>query len=208
MIHIVTRDNRRLFHHALMEMHRQRKEVFVDRMGWGLGDSVGLEIDQFDSAEAVYLIELTSEGHVMQSARLLATTQPHLMSELFGVLCDAGAPRSPQIWEASRFCPAPDTPKGAERREMLARMIAAILETAILFGVEQVSFVASAALAPLAANAGWRVTPLGSKRRIGRERLVAMLADVTSDGLATVRRRHGIAGPLTRFADAGLARAA
>ena len=47
MIQIITRDNRRLFHHALMEMHRQRKQVFIDRMHWRLSESMGLEIDEF-----------------------------------------------------------------------------------------------------------------------------------------------------------------
>jgi len=35
-----------------------------------------------------------------------------------------------------------------------------------------------------------------------------MLADVTSDGLASVRARSGLSGPVTRFADAALPRAA
>jgi N-acyl-L-homoserine lactone synthetase len=208
MIQIITKENRRLFHHALMEMHRQRKQVFIDDMGWRLDESMGLEIDQFDSEEATYLIETGDDGAVLQSARLLPTAAPHLLSEVFAELCPEGAPRSPYIWEASRFCPAPDTPKGPPRRVLLGRMIAAILETSILFGIEQVSFVASAALAPLAAGAGWRVKALGPRRRVGRERLTAMLADATSEGLWEVRARHALSGPITRFADAGLARAA
>ena len=208
MIQIITRDNRRLFHHALMEMHRQRKQVFIDRMNWRLSESMGLEIDEFDSEEAMYLIDVDANGDVQQSARLLPTLSPHLMSEVFAKLCDDGPPRSARVWEASRFCPAPTIAKGAPRRELLARMIAGILETSILFGIEKVSFVAGAALAPLAAQAGWNVCALGPKQRLGRERLIAMLADVTSDGLAAVRQRARLTGPVTRFADAGLARAA
>ncbi|MEQ1818927.1 MAG: acyl-homoserine-lactone synthase [Terricaulis sp.] len=208
MIQIITRDNRRLFHHALMEMHRQRKQLFIDRMQWRLNESMGLEIDEFDSEEATYLIDVDPSGAVRQSARLLPTLAPHLMSEVFAELCDGGPPRSAHVWEASRFCPAPDTPKGGPRRDLLARMIAGILETSILFGVQKVSFVAGAALAPLAAQAGWNVRALGAKQRVGRERLTAMLADVTSDGLAAVRQRARLSGPVTRFADAGLARAA
>ncbi len=208
MIQIITRDNRRLFYHALMEMHRQRKQVFIDRMQWRLSESMGLEIDEFDSEEATYLVDVDAHGAVLQSARLLPTLAPHLMSEVFAQLCAEGPPRSAHVWEASRFCPAPSTPKGAPRRELLARMIAGILETSILFGIEKVSFVAGAALAPLAAQAGWSVRALGAKQRVGRERLIAMLADVTSEGLAAVRQRARLTGPVTRFADAELARAA
>ncbi len=204
MIQIVTSENRRLFHHALLEMHEQRKVVFIDRMRWRLEESAGLEIDAFDSAEAIYLLETDERGRVRQSARLLKTSAPHLMSEVFPQLCPDGVPRGASVWEATRFCPAPDVAAGAPRRQCLGRMIAAIMEAAILFGVGQVSFVAGAALAPSARDAGWDVRPLGPQMRIGRERLVAMLATISLEGLARVRARHGLSGPLTRYADTSM----
>jgi N-acyl-L-homoserine lactone synthetase len=208
VIQIISAQNRRLFHHALIEMHRQRRELFIEGMGWNLKAEAGLEIDRFDSADAIYLIETDEQGAVTQSARLLPTLRPHLLSEIFPHLCTDGPPCSERIWEATRFCPAPQTPKGAPRRTALARMIAAIMETAILFGVEEVSFVAGAALAPLARNAGWEVRALGPLTRIGRERLVAMSAAIDSAGLARVRALNGLTGPLTRYADAEFRRAA
>ena len=147
-------------------------------------------------------------GAVIQSARLLATDHPHVLGDVFPQLCAEAPPRASQIWEASRFCPAPSVAKGAPRRQCLGRMIAAILEVGILFGFEHVSFVASAALAPLAERAGWSVRRLGEMKRIGRERLVAMLAEVSSDGLTQVRRANGLTGPITRFADPSHRRAA
>ena len=57
MIYIVSAENRRRFHHLLTEMHRQRKAVFIDKLKWRLDHSAGLEIDCYDSAEAIYLIE-------------------------------------------------------------------------------------------------------------------------------------------------------
>ena len=208
MINIITAENRHCFHHVLTEMHRQRKQLFIDQMGWRLADIAGLEMDDYDSSEAVYLVETGDDSAVLQSARLLPTQTPHLLNDVFPALCENGPPRSETIWEASRFCPAPDTPKGPPRRQLLMRMIAAILETSILFGVEGVTFVASAALAPLARNAGWEVTPLGAPQRIGRERLTAMLARVTSAGLQRVRAVNGRTGPLTRYADINARRAA
>ncbi|HEX8903099.1 acyl-homoserine-lactone synthase [Vitreimonas sp.] len=208
MIQIITRENRALFHHALTEMHRQRRRLFIDEMGWGLAEIAGLEIDQFDSEDAIYLIEMNARGEVLQSARLIPTTRPHMLSEKFASLCSTAPPSSPAIWEASRFCPAPETPKGAPRRRLLARMIAAILETGLLFGMERVTFVASAALAPLARTAGWRVHALGPVVRAKRDRLAAFAAEISADGLAMVRARNQFDAPLTRHADTGLKRAA
>ncbi|MBL8544306.1 MAG: hypothetical protein JNJ63_10920 [Hyphomonadaceae bacterium] len=192
-----------------MEMHRQRKAVFIDQLGWRLEESAGLEIDGYDSAGAVYLIEADApRAPISVSARLLPTTQPHLLGEIFPQLCSEPPPAGPAVWEATRFCPAPGTPNGAPRRAMLGRIIAGIMETGLLFGIEQVTFVASAALAPLAARAGWTVRALGPEQGRGRERLRAFAAEIDSVGLRRVRARHDLSGPLTRFMPADLAQAA
>ncbi|HRK65526.1 MAG TPA: acyl-homoserine-lactone synthase, partial [Terricaulis sp.] len=108
MIHIVTAENRRQFHHALTEMHRQRKAVFIDELNWRLEESAGLEIDAYDSAEAIYLIEADApRAPISASTRLLATTRPHLLSDVFPQLCAERPPCGPHVWEATRFCPAP-----------------------------------------------------------------------------------------------------
>lgn len=208
MIHIITQDNRRFYRHALTEMHRQRSVVFIEHMRWQLSAPEGLEIDAFDAEDAIYLIESDhARAPVRASVRLLPTQRPHLLGEVFSDLCAGGAPRGPRIWEASRFCPAPDTPKGAPRRALLAAMIAGIMETGILFGIEQVTFVASAALAPCARDVGWQVAQLGPAQRFGRERLTAWAAEISSEGLRAVRERNRLSGPVIRF-DAPLPQAA
>lgn len=209
MIHIVTADNRRHYHHALMEMHRQRKEVFIDQMKWRLEESAGIEIDAYDCAEAIYLIEaFAPRAQVTGSARLLQTDQPHLLSDHFRFLCDDEPPAGPEVWEATRFCPAPDTAPGQPRHELLARMIAGIMETALIFGIERVTFVSSAALTPLALNVGWDVQALGASRRVGRDRLTAFVATINQRGLKTVRMRNDIRAPVTRFLSGELTQAA
>ena len=208
MINIISRENRHLFHHTLMEMHAQRKQVFIDQLCWPLEECAGIEMDAFDGESTLYLIETAPDGAVVCSARLLPSMCPHLLGEVFEHICMQGAPRSDTIWEASRFCPAPETSKGQERRDMLMRMIAAIMEASILFGMEQVTFVAGAALARLARKAGWDVELLGPMQRVGRERLTAMIAHATSAGLNRVRSLNGLEGPVTRYADPALSRAA
>lgn len=208
MIQIITSENRTLFRQALTQMHLQRKRLFIDEMRWPLTEVAGLEIDQFDSEEAIYLIEFGPRGEVLQSARLLPTTRPHLLSHVFPYLCADGAPTSPTIWEASRFCPAPATPKGEPRRALLGKMIAAILETGLIFGIERVTFVASAALTPLTLSAGWSVSALGQTRRAKRDRLTAFAAEISAEGLARVRAHYALQRPVTRHADPEFARAA
>jgi N-acyl-L-homoserine lactone synthetase len=87
-------------------------------------------------------------------------------------------------------------------------MIAGIMETGLIFGIEKVCFVASAGLAPLAVNVGWTVQALGPAHGKGRQRLRAFLAEIDVAGLREVRRRNGLKGPLTRYTPADFARAA
>ncbi|MBX9745683.1 MAG: hypothetical protein K2X34_02195 [Hyphomonadaceae bacterium] len=209
MIHIITAENRRHYHHALMEMHRQRKRVFIDQMKWRLEESAGIEIDAYDCPEAIYLIEADApRAPVTGSARLLPTDRPHLLGDHFRFLCDGAPPAGADVWEATRFCPAPETAPGQARHDLLARMIAAIMETALIFGIEKVTFVSSAALTPLAARAGWDAQPLGVARRVGRDRLTAFVAAIDQRGLRRVRERAGLSGPVTRFLGSELIQAA
>src|SRR5689334_18955978 len=190
-------------------MHRQRKRIFIDELNWRLHETAGIEIDAFDCLDAIYLIETdTPRGVVTGSVRLLPTDRPHLLGDVFSHLCSGTPPAGAQIWEATRFCPAPATPKGEERRRLLLRMIAAIMETSLLFGIERVTYVANAALAPLAAAAGWRVEALGAAHRSGRDRLAAFVAEIDAEGLRQVRERCAVSAPLTRFMSGQYAQAA
>lgn len=199
MIQLITADNRSAFFQDLTLMHRHRKEIFVDRLGWSLPCEEGLEIDEFDSPDALYLLYYDPAGELLASARMLPTNRPHLMSEYFGALCPNGAPSGDAIWESTRFCPSPSVESPAQKRQLLGIMIAGMMEAGLLFGIEQISFVASGALRPVALAAGWSAHPLGPMQRLHNDRITACIADVEPQGLRRVRERHGLRSPLLRY---------
>src|SRR5436305_7495939 len=103
MIQLVTTSDRPRFDRELKEMFRERKRVFVDRLGWEVPVVAGeFEIDQFDTDDAVYFLALDANGTQLGSCRLLPTTRPHLMSEVFPHLCERGVPTGPDVWEITR----------------------------------------------------------------------------------------------------------
>ena len=208
MINIINSENRHLFRHALMDMHHQRKSIFMDEMKWPLAAPEGFEIDAFDGEDTTYLIDSAGpRAPVSASVRLLRTDGPHLLGDVFAHLCPDGVPRASTIWEASRFCPSPEAPR-RQRPALLELMIAGIMETALLFGVERVTFVAGAALAPVALRAGWRAAPLGPSVRQERDRVTAIVAEIDLEGLARVRARARVGAPVTRFTSGDMRRAA
>lgn len=81
-----------------------RHRVFVEMLGWELKTRNGMELDQFDRPDTVYVIAQTASGHVNGCARLLPTNQPYLMGEVFPQLLNGlPPPCTPEVWELSRF---------------------------------------------------------------------------------------------------------
>lgn len=200
MIVVINAENRRLFEADLSEMYRQRKTVFVDRAGWKIPVVADQEIDCYDREDTIYLLSKEElDGALLASVRLLPTTRPHLMGDLFATACQDAPPHGPTIWEVSRFCTNPDLPGRGIRLALLWEIICGVMETSLLYGIEKVIFVANRALLPLALTAGWEVRKLGETLRDEDDDLTAVTAVISTAGLGRVRHYHGIAIPAIRF---------
>ncbi|SED20005.1 acyl homoserine lactone synthase [Rhodobacter sp. 24-YEA-8] len=105
MIIVIDAVNKHLFEDVLDDMYRLRARVFSDRLGWDVSIEQGREIDRFDHLDPLYLVGLDTEGEVISCVRLLQTTGPHMLSDVFSEILDGEAPlRSSRIWESTRFC--------------------------------------------------------------------------------------------------------
>jgi acyl-homoserine lactone synthase len=200
MVFIANAENRCLFGPDLEEMHRQRKVVFVDRAGWQIPVLADRETDAYDRTDTVYLLAKDQpDGCLLASSRLLTTMAPHLMSDLFAATCRDGVPRGPTIWEVSRFCTAPVIRDRARRLQLLWEMSCAVMETALVYGIEQVVFVASRALLPLTMACGWDARALGASVREAGDEITAVIAAITPAGLRRARERFNVPAPAIRL---------
>lgn len=81
-----------------------RHQVFVEMLGWELQTQNGVELDQFDRPDTLYVITQDEQGRVNGCARLLPTHRPYLLGEVFPQLLNGLPPPStPDVWELSRF---------------------------------------------------------------------------------------------------------
>jgi len=200
MIFIVTAENRALFGSDVTEMHRQRKRVFVDHSGWSVPVVRDMEIDSYDRDDTIYLLaKAAPEAPVIASVRLLPTIKPHLMVDLFRDACGGSPPCGPSIWEASRFCIAPEVRSHRARVRLVWDVVCGVIETSLLFGIDHVTFATHATLLSLVLDCGWDAAPLGPPLPNGDHEITAVAAAITPDGLRNVRRRLGIDEPVTRF---------
>jgi len=81
-----------------------RHRVFVEQLGWQLQTFGCTEQDQFDRNDTIYVISKDEHGDITGCARLLPTTSPYLLGEIFPQLLNGmEIPKSPDVWELSRF---------------------------------------------------------------------------------------------------------
>ncbi|WP_298918369.1 acyl-homoserine-lactone synthase [uncultured Algimonas sp.] len=107
-VHIVNTTNIALYGPQLDQMHRQRKAMFVDRLGWTELDQGGdYEVDEFDNEFAHYLLLIDDVGQVLASCRVSPTNQANVSCDKLAEFFDGVPPREEKVWEVSRWIPAP-----------------------------------------------------------------------------------------------------
>lgn len=190
MVAIITAANRGCFTEELEQMHRDRKRVFVDWLKWNVLVTDGVcEVDQFDNDDTVYLVEAEGGRH-LASIRLLPSTRPHLMSEVFSSLCAEGVPRGEDIWEFTRFCISPDVSK-EEAHRLRDLMRIATVEYAALHGITRYTCVTHLQFLSQILAFGWDTEPLGLPQVIDGIAMGAILFRITPNSLAQARERYG-----------------
>lgn len=94
-------------------MFSDRAEQFSRRLGWDVAVSEdGLERDEYDALNPLYVIWEGPDGRHGGSMRFLPTTGRTMVNEHFAGLNDGHPITSPFIWECTRFCLSPQ----ADRR--------------------------------------------------------------------------------------------
>lgn len=179
---LFTHDDESAASDAVMRaMFEARKRVFVDLLGWDLPVLAGLyEVDQYDDAHARYLILTDTDQNHLASARILPTTGPHILGELFPELCEASVPSGPDTWEISRFC-LERSLRAPERRRCRDALVTALAHYALANGITTYTGVAEQGWLEQILGFGWQAEPLGRPNRIGAMALGALRITITRD---------------------------
>lgn len=171
---------------ALRAMFRARKEVFIDLLKWDLPALAGaFEVDQFDDADAEYLVLMENGLSHRASARLLRTDQAHLLGDLYPHLCAGPVPAGPTVREITRFCLDRHQRAGA-RRSARNQLVTALACHALMQGITAYTGVAEVEWFEQIRRFGWACEALGQSVRHGPRELVALhiqIADDTVDRL-------------------------
>lgn len=197
MISLVVSNHRPELPAELRGMHRDRKRVFVDWLKWDVPVVDGqYEIDQFDTASAVYLVRLGAGGEHLGSLRLLPTTEPHLLDTIFAAPLGIEAlPTGPTVREASRICTNPDIDRETAVR-VRRELGVAMAEYGLAAGITDYTYVTHSAYVPTMLAAGWEMRPLSLPTEYRGQQLEAIAMRVTPEIVPTLRRNFGIDYPV------------
>jgi acyl-homoserine lactone synthase len=200
MIDVVTKHNAHLYGEALEEMFRLRHDVYVKERGWtDLARPDGLERDQFDNENATYLLAF-DDGRVSGSVRLLPTTTPHLLGDLFPHLCEAQpVPRSEDIMEITRLCAHADYRQPGKKSFVIDRLATGMFEHAMGLGLRYFSMVTDAWIISRALQFGWKLKPLGLPQPYKEGTCIAALVTVDQDSLDNFYRTRNLVGPILNY---------
>ena len=141
MIHVIDRVNRHLYSDILRQMFELRREIFVERRGWKkLKVEDGLETDQFDTDETIYVLKLTPNMEIVGGMRLCPTTQPTQLNTIFKHTCVLAAqPVGEQHWEWSRYFINEPNYRSAAGKPVFYELYTGILEYAVARGLKTLS---------------------------------------------------------------------
>jgi N-acyl-L-homoserine lactone synthetase len=202
MIDVVLPENRLEHAALLMQMHHDRKRVFVDRLGWQLPSPQSwLEVDDFDNECAVYLVARSpmTGGHA-GSVRLLPSTGKHMLNSLFQSLCAGAVPVGNDCWEISRLVTSPPDVAGTSVIKLHRLMALALLEFAALNSIHRYTLVAETHRVPALLSIGWTVTPLGLPTDFMGQKLQALQIAVEDRPMRDLRARLQIHSAVLQFA--------
>jgi len=184
-------------HRLLEKAYRLRHAIFVDELGWeNVVGRDGLEIDQFDTPSAVHVLAMSGDD-LLGYIRMLPTTEPHLLSDVFRDLCEDILPRGPHIWEATRYCTAKEF-RESQSTELTVRreLLYATVKWALENNVSQFLFEFDPYRMLRLIQYHFRITTLGLPRKVHGEDVVAalgLLDERTLSRLAYLRENPGVA---------------
>ncbi len=180
-------------------MHADRKRVFVDMLKWDVPHDGTFEKDQYDTDFADYLI--LRDAHTAEhrgSVRLLPTTGPHILGEVFPFLCEGRVPRGPKVREITRLVVSPSV-RRTERvttRNMLGR---SMIEFGLMQGIEHYTAVCEIGFLSQLLAAGWRIDPLGMPQMVAGSLIGAVLIHVEAESISKTNEAWRHPGPALRL---------
>lgn len=196
LLHLITHRNRSLYERDVDALHRARKTVFVDELGWRLRVRDGMEFDEYDDERAMHIVGFDADGDVAMGIRIRPADDRSMLGDHFSHHLPAGMRPidDGRTWEVSRGF---SRERGLKRGAMLrkAACMIAPLEIALEAGIDRYVGFTDVRMLSLYYHVGWKLNLLGDPQPYGEGDGVAYEAEVSAAVVADIRRAWGTPAP-------------
>ena len=206
MIRLIQASEAHLFPELIDQMFQLRARQFNDRLGWKVEVKDGHERDGFDDLNPLYAVSIDNAGKVVGTFRLLQTTGPTMLADVFSELLPDGLTvRSPIVWESTRFCV--DTEMASEKAAsglnlVTGELLGTLLEIGVSAGLSHIVTVIDVRMERILRRSKCPIERLAPPKRIGDVPSLAILMECSDETVAQVHETNGIPGPCIITEDA------
>ncbi|CUX54419.1 Autoinducer synthesis protein [Agrobacterium deltaense RV3] len=190
-----------LYAGLLEQSFRLRKRVFHDCLGWRVDVRHGLERDAYDGLGAVYLVWCDEDGHHLYGAvRLMPTTGPTLLHDVFSRTLAGKDLVSLIAWEGTRMCLDIDLLRASQPALSPSRafglLLLALFECSFAHGIKTLVSNYEPPMERVYRRAGLRVKEIGRADGYGRLPVCCGVFTVSAETLQQMRTVLRVAQPL------------
>lgn len=180
------------------KMLQLRYKVFHKRLNWNVDTVENMEIDVFDELDPLYVVHLDEHQNVLGSFRLLQTTGPTMLRNVFNrCLPEHLDIRSPTVWESTRFCV--DTDLAIKRGSngltwVTGSLLSALIEIGTKAGLTHIVTVIDVRMERILKRAHCPVERLGDPVDYGGCQTLAILMECSEYWSNKIQMKNGLAG--------------
>ena len=186
------------------DMWRIRHQTFIEEQKWPLPSRNGMERDCYDDDGAIYLVSFDQQGKIKGGARLLQTTTPFLLEEVFPHLVQDPAllPKGPTVVEFTRYFIRSDLTRSREVLRTAGEIFCSIFEYCLDEGIDTMLAVVDMRIMPQAYEMGWQPKCLGlpaffggGPDAVGGGSATGIRVDITEEALRSTAHRRRVSLP-------------
>ncbi|SUY92935.1 Acyl-homoserine-lactone synthase [Buttiauxella agrestis] len=173
----------RKYHDLLLSVFQLRHRVFKERLQWDVSSINGHEIDKFDIHDTKYIITTDTESNVKGCVRILPTTSPYMLSEIFPFLwqSESPIPCSASIYELSRFAfEKEQSVKGYGFSSSVIKLLRNLILYAKDKKIEQFIFVTTTIIERMLKIQGISIERIGSEISMRNAKTVVTIMNINS----------------------------
>lgn len=164
------------------DIFRVRHETFIERLGWDITSTNGMERDRFDDLAPYHIAIKPQDSGVVGCWRALPTKGDYMLKSIFQELLQGeNVPEQEDVWEISRFAVRKGQGEGsAYMSNITMDLFDSFIEFAKMKGIKKYVTVTTLACERILKRGGMAVHRMGEGKvmQVGVERTVALWIDL------------------------------